>query len=330
MTDAEGFWLGIDVGSSPGKVLSFALIRADGAGATSVAFERGAVRGTERGSWPRSALELIDLEQPGLLSASVTTGINSILDRSTLVREWLAAVAGGRVACGAAVDGPCGFAEGASRRATEAAAVTSHGTPTLAELRGGIERFVGARNEAPLFQRYIWKLVGMRVLHQLAERAQLAEPDTVSPAVAELCVSPAAERRAFLREAFPSDLYARTNGRLGVFSTDARALLLEVAASTWTFLGNLHGRTSSVPTPEMQRRLLSHRRALLADLRSDGAPVPRMKKIVKDPSWADLWDALACAFVTCFESRGCACWVLGGQGAAVGEGAILGARWLVL
>jgi len=320
----SGYWLGIDVGSARDKVLNFALITTDSARAVSVCFERGAVRGPERARWPRVAGDYLDLDAPSWLSEPVTRGIDSVLDRSVLVQRWLGQSALGTQPCGVAIDAPCGFAASGRQRRTEAAAATSHATPTRDAFRADLVRFLEQNKDAPLLQRYIWKLVGLRAMHEIAARAGLADRQgTESASVSSLCVSPRVAKGPFLREAFPSDSYARANGRLAVLQDDARTALSHVISAEWRFAGNTLFRASSLPTAQNQRRLLEQREAILADLTAGAVPLPSMRKIEKDPPWADLWDSLSCAFVACCETQQCAELVLGGSPAPKGEGAIL-------
>lgn len=320
----SGYWLGIDVGSARDKVLNFALITADSAGAVSVCFERGAVRGPERARWPRAASDYLDLDAPSWLSEPVTRGIDSVLDRSVLVQRWLEQSALGTEPCGVAIDAPGGFAASGRQRRTEAAAATSHATPTRDAFRADLVRFLDQHKDAPLFQRYIWKLVGLRAMHEIAARAGLAErkgPGWAS--VSSLCVSPRVAKGPFLREAFPSDTYARSNGKLAVLQDDARTALRYVMSAEWRFAGDTLSRVSSLPTAQNQRRLVERRGAILADLTAGAVALPSMRKVEKDPPWADLWDSLSCAFVACCETQRCAELVLGGSPAPRGEGAIL-------
>ncbi|MBE7479577.1 MAG: hypothetical protein HS104_06270 [Polyangiaceae bacterium] len=318
-----GYWLGIDVGSARDKVLNFALISADAGGTASVVFERGAVRGPERASWPRAASDYLELGATGWLSEPVRRGVDSALDRSALVQRWLERRSRGTEPCGLAIDAPCGFAAAGWQRATEAAAATSHATATREDFLAKLVLYREQKNDSPLFQRYIWKLVGLRVMHELAARAGLAEPDGAAwPAVSVLCVSPDVRTGAFMREAFPSDTYARANGKLAVLRDDSRAMLDLVVSADWQYTGNDVCGASSVPTGRSQQRLGWQREAVLADLAAGRAAVPSMRKIEKDPSWADLWDSLACAFVAFCESQGCAQFVLNGADVPAGEGAI--------
>jgi hypothetical protein len=108
-----------------------------------------------------------------------------------------------------------------------------------------------------------------------------------------------------LREAFPSDTYARASGTRGELRTDALALLRVLVDAPWEFRGNEANGASSLPTSAMQRRLLAHRAELRAQLAS-AQPLAAMRKVAGDPSWADLWDAFTCAFSSTCEGHGAA------------------------
>jgi hypothetical protein len=84
--------------------------------------------------------------------------------------------------------------------------------------------------------------------------------------------------------------------------------------------------SASTPPPARMASLLAHQQRLTADLQradSRGGSVPAMQKISKDPAWADLWNAFACAFVSCCDAQGCGGFVCSDLGRRHLEGAIL-------
>lgn len=341
MTFRKGAWLGIDVGSSRSKVVNLCFIASDGPGTVTVTFERGQVReapGDAR--WPaNNAAGFLDLARSTWLTQAVELGVRNILERSALVRQWSARLCDKSGVYGAAVDAPCGFARpGEEQRDTESAAVNSFKTPARTEFLAQMRRFATTESETPLRQRYFWKLVGLVVLRDLLARAGVLPFEAGVEQIATLCVAGlvdgghgalevegprAGEVR--VREAFPSDTYARANGQRGVLGGDARALFDCLVSVTWGFTGNQLGRASSTPTKQMQQRLEAQRASVSSELRRGGA-VRSMVKIPGDPSWADLWDAFACAFVVACEAHGAAV-LLGTDSLRLrAEGAILAPR----
>lgn len=329
-----GAWLGIDIGSSEKKVLAFCLITADASGQLRVTFERGcAVASADNTAWPANTADsFLDLTSPRWLAEAAESGVRRILEHSAVVPTWLFSARERSNVTGAAIDAPCGFASaGHATRETELHAADSFATCDAARFASDLARFASSSNHTPLQQRFFWKLVGLTAYRTLiamlergphdasleavtafsAARLDLASPDGSLPAPPPGCV--------VLREAFPSDTYGRANGTRGVLRADARALLRDLVLAPWEFAGT----RSSKPTPHMQARLLAHRNVLASQLAHDGAPLPAMQKIPKDPSWADLWDAFACAFTACCEAHGAAV-VLGADQARLAvEGAII-------
>lgn len=316
----RGAWLGVDVGSSRGKVLCFCVVSSDGPRALRVTFERGAARGP----WPANdAARFLDLGRPTWTSREVERGVVEILDRSTLVTRWTAAArsVGARRGAGAAIDAPCGFASAEhTRRETERYASKSFDTCSQSRFEADLRRFASAANETPLRQRFFWKLVGLAAYRGLLGRiVQLAGDDGPSHEAITAYSARGLERASArsqtlpvpeagfvtLREAFPSDTYARASGLRGELHRRSLALLRALIAAPWEFCGNETNGASSMPTPSMQQRLLLHR-AKLDEQLARGQPLSAMRKISGDPSWADLWDAFACAFAAACEGHGAA------------------------
>jgi hypothetical protein len=327
-----GAWLGIDVGSSEKKVLAFCLVTADAHGAVRVTFERGGAS-----SWPANkAGTFLDMTSPRWLAQAAESGVRRILESSLVVSTWLAPARDRTSVAGAAIDAPCGFASaGHTVRETELHAATSFATCDAQRFQTDLERFAQASNHTPLRQRFFWKLVGFAAYRSLMASLERGVHDCPLAAVTAFCSAgldlaapdgtlPAPLPGSVpLREAFPSDTYARANGTRGVLRADARALLRALVLAPWDFAGTSTGRTSSKPTPHMQARLLAHRHDLAEQLAHDTAPLLAMRKIPKDPSWADLWDAFACAFATVCEAHGAAV-ALGGDRARLAvEGTIV-------
>lgn len=338
----KGAWLGIDVGSSRSKVANLCLIASDGAGTFTVTVERGQIREAPGdGRWPANdAAGFLDLARGTWTTHAVEAGVRNILARSVLVARWVADLRNRTGVYGAAVDAPCGFAKpGKHERDTEAFAANSFKTPSRDEFLDQMRRFARAGNSTPLQQRYFWKLVGLIVLRDLLERTGALPFDADLERIAALCVEGLAETRGHgslgldglrdgevrVREAFPSDTYARANGQLGVLDGRARALLERLVSVAWDFTGNQFGRASSTPTKQMQQRLEAQRASVSSELHQGGA-IRSMMKIPGDPSWADIWDAFACAFVVTCEAHGAAVLVGTEHLRLRSEGAILAPR----
>jgi len=297
---SKGQWLGIDVGSSRDKVFNFCLVRSDGAGQVDVSFEVGKARS----EFPRSDAGIFeDLGRETWLSAAAESGSVRILSESALVEGWIAARTLGGGSFGVCIDAPCGFAApGNDRRNTESQMVDSFPTQPLGVFLRDMAMFSAAGNETPLRQRFFWKLVGLVAFRYFVATTTGRPFNMPISELTAACMG--GETR--VHEGFPSDTYKRSNGMVGVLSPASRGVLLQLSHARWAGQGNqLHAR-SSVPPPARMSALLAHQQRLAADLQRAGTQaLPAMRKIPKDPAWADLWDAFACAFASCCAAQGC-------------------------
>jgi hypothetical protein len=316
---SQGQWLGIDVGSARDKVFNFCLIKSDGKGQVEVCFEVGKARG----EFPRSdAGSFENLGRTTWLSEAAEAGAIQILDESALVGTWNAARSVGSGHFGVCIDAPCGFAvPGYDRRNTESQLVDSFPTPPLAVFLRELTKFSAAGNDTPLRQRFFWKLVGLVAFRYFVA---LTTGRPFGMPIAELTALCMASGQAGVREGFPSDTYKRANGTVGLLGPASRALLLRLSQAKWTGQGNDFNGSSSAPHAARMWSLLAHQQCLKADLGSaDSQKLSAMRKISKDPAWADLWDAFSCAFVSCCQAQGCGGFVCSDAARGHLEGAIL-------
>lgn len=316
---SQGEWLGIDVGSARDKVFNFCLIESDGKGQVDVLFEVGKARG----EFPRSdAGSFEDLGRATWLSAAAEAGAVQILDESALVKTWSAARNLGNGCLGVCIDAPCGFAvPGFDRRNTESQLVDSFPTPPLAGFLKEMRKFSAEGNDTPLRQRFFWKLVGLVAFRYFVA---LTTDRPFDMPIAELTASCMASEKARVHEGFPSDTYKRANGTVGVLGPTSRGLLLRLSQAKWAARGNYFNGSPSAPHPARMSSLLAHQQCLTEDLQcADSQRVPAMRKISKDPAWADLWDAFTCAFVSCCQAQGCGGFVCSDIARSHLEGAIL-------
>jgi hypothetical protein len=318
----QGHWLGIDVGSSRGKVFNFCLVTADQTGQVSVFFEVGAVRGPAQGlSFPSSdAGAFDDLTRATLLSEAAEAGALQILKESALVKDWLAARELGNGVLGVCIDAPCGFAvRGSGQRDTEAQGVGTFRTPPLEVFLRELTVLCGDKNHTPLRQRFFWKLIG-QVAFRYFVVLSTSQPFEMSiPVLTASCMTGEQTR---VREGFPSDTYKRSNGTVGVLGSASRDVLFCVGRAEWVAHGNQFNGRTSVPPPGRMSALRAHQQRLLKDLQQ-GCALPAMQKIPNDPAWGDLWDAFTCAFVSCCDAQGCGCFVCSDVARSSLEGAIL-------
>ncbi len=350
----DGAWLGIDVGQRKSKVYNFCLIEVR-RGEAAISFERGAWRPLlEDMTWPAGDAGVFeDLGRRSKLSERAERCALAILEHSDLVSRWRQLAGNPGLAAGACVDAPAGFARPGTRaRETERCAVDCYPTASEKAFLAAMYRFSNERNHTPLRQRYYWKLVGQLALRFVAGASaagtglpELAAVTTrtadggavmaIRPGAGDpepmrghedestglpLRAAPAGTVR--VREGFPSDTYARVNGKKGTLAPRARALLAALVAAPWRAAGNTCCRCSSAPLAAWMSALDRRRSALVAGVARDG-PITAMIKIPHDPPWADLWDAFACAFAACCEAHGCAV-LLGRDPAALrAEGAIV-------
>lgn len=353
----DGAWLGVDVGQARSKVYNFCLIEIE-AGSPKIWFEVGGWRPLVLGlDWPPGNAGVFeDLKRDSRLSLRAESCAIAILENAELVSRWMTIAGSPDRVAGACVDAPAGFARTGERgRDTEACAAQSFATEDEPSFVAAIERFSRARNDTPLRQRYYWKLVGQLALRFLAmaggPRGSLASLQVVTARSAEgiatgkamrppargasIQLPPSPPGRIRIREGFPSDVYARANGALGIPDPASRNLLGGLASrvsSRWEATGNARPvashparNRSSVPPSRRMVALSGQQTALLAALKGPG-PLRPMKKVPGDPAWADLWDAFACAFSSCCEAHGCADLVGSDPRRLAVEGAILAPR----
>lgn len=316
---SKGQWLGIDVGSARDKVFNFCLIKSDGKGQVDVFFEVGKARS----AFPRSdAGSFENLGRATWLSEAAEAGAVQILDESALVKDWNSARNLGSGSFGVCIDSPCGFAApGFDRRNTESQLVDSFPTPALAGFVKEMGRFSAAGNATPLRQRFFWKLVGLVAFRYFVA---LTTGRPFDMPIAELTASCMASERTRVHEGFPSDTYKRSNGTVGVLRPTSRGLLLRLSQANWAGQGNHFNGVPSAPHQTRMSSLLAHQQCLTTELqRTDSQRVPAMRKISKDPAWADLWDAFTCAFVSCCDAQGCGGFVSSDVARSRLEGAIL-------
>jgi hypothetical protein len=299
----------------------------DGEGHVEVMFEVGKARGPAQGQkFPCSDAGVFeDLSRPTLLSTAAEAGTIQILNESALVKAWLAAREGGAGNFGVCIDAPCGFAiPPFDMRETEAQGISSFRTPSAAAFRQELTTWSQTRNHTPLRQRYFWKLVGLVAFRHFAALVTNQPFNMQMPSLTATCMNGHQTR---IREGFPSDTYARANGTAGVLAPAARRILTSLAQSVWKAEGNIFNGRTSTPHTDRMKRLLAHRQVLIANLTTPGALLA-MQKIEDDPSWADLWDAFTCAFVSCCDFQGCGGFVGLDAARIAVEGAILRPEYL--
>jgi len=314
---SRGLWLGIDVGSARGKVFDFCLIKSDGNGQVDVLFEVGKARGPFP---PCKAGVFEDLSRTTTwLSEVAEAGSIQILKESALVNCWNVARRLGNGRFGVCIDAPCGFAApGFRQRNTESQSVSSFQTPPLEVFLEEMRRFSAEGNQTPLCQRF-WKLVGLVAFRYFVA---LTTGRPFDMPIAELAASCMASEKVRVNEGFPSDTYKRANGTVGVLRPTSRGVLLRLSQAKWAGEGNCFNDSSSVPRQACMSLLLAHQQRLAADLqRIDSQRVPAMQK--NSNAWGDLWDAFACAFVSCCDAQGCAGFVCSDPARGRREGAIL-------
>jgi hypothetical protein len=314
--------LGIDVGSSRGKVFNFCLVKADQERQVRVLFEVGGVRGPAQGlPFPRNdAGAFDDLTRATWLSAAAEAGALQILRESALVKDWIAARELGHGDFGVCIDAPCGFAIGGlGQRDTEAQGIGTFPTPSLEVFLRELTAWSENKNHTPLQQRFFWKLIGLVAFRYFVALSTSQAFEMPIPLLTASCMTGQHTR---IREGFPSDTYKRSNGTVGILGPASRDVLLCLGRSEWVAHGNQFNGRTSVPPAGRMAALWTHRQLLLADLQRGGG-LPAMRKIPNDPAWADLWDAFTCAFVSCCDAQGCGCFVCSDAARASLEGAML-------
>jgi hypothetical protein len=239
------------------------------------------------------------------------------------VKAWNAARKLGNGRFGVCIDAPCGFAvPGFKQRNTE---MESNGTPPLLGFLKQMSEFsalaiAGEKGKnTPLRQQLFWKLVGLVAFRYFVALTTGRPFDMPIPELTASCMTGEEVR---VREGFPSDTYKRANGRFGVLCPLPRGVLLRLSQAEWTGQGNCLNGSWSAPHPARMSPLLAHRQRLTADLQcADSHRVPAMQK--NSNAWGDLWDAFACAFVSCCDAQGCGGFVCSDVARGHLEGAIL-------
>jgi hypothetical protein len=326
---SQGQWLGIDVGSNRNKVFNFCLIKSDGKGQVDVFFEVGKARGAAHGqSFPRSDAGVFEnLGRTTLLSVAAEDGSRQILKESALVKTWNTARKLGNGSFGVCIDAPCGFAvPGSNQRDTENQGVASFKTPPFELFLEKITKFSSERNHTPLRQNFFWKLVGLIAFRHFVALTTGRPFDMPIKKLTASCMSGEKTR---VREGFPSDTYKRSNGDIGVLAPVSRGVLLRLSRAEWVGRGNCFNGTLSVPNRARMSSLLAHQHHLTADLLaadSNRGLVPAMMK--NSNAWGDLWDAFACAFVSCCYAQGCGDLLYSNPARGHLEGAILRPKYL--
>lgn len=295
-----GHWLGIDIGSSRAKICSFCLIVADGAGQTSVTFEKGPAEAPypEKNSFKA----LIDPSRaPTYLKSDVEDAVCRVLAGSQLVERWLAAATGPGPAA-VAVDAPVAWASaGSKQRRTEAASTDTFSTPPRAIFEGRLD---GSMKPGFYNSNTFWKCVGFTVYRWLARRLVTDLPTDVAQETlaAWTCSHPSARWR--VRETFPSDVYKRANSRHP--KTEQISRLGDAAFGTLHRLVANHPWLSAWPKGHAgavsMAGLEKIRRALQLDCDEGIERSCEMRK--RSGPTGDLWDAFTCAYAACCEDHG--------------------------
>lgn len=280
----SGQWLGIDIGSSRRKLCSFCRITSNGHGDIAVTFEQGPAETPYPDVNTRDAL-LAPSRSPTYLQAPIEAAVARVLNDSAVVQHWFGDVP--KRPSRIAVDAPVAFALTDTSRLTEQASTQTFRTPTRREF----EHALRTKGDPYLRVNCFWKCIGLAVYHHLARRLQ-PEVDTVA---AWTCPDAATPWR--LRETFPSDVYKRANGAVGMLHPAPRRVLEALAqAHPWHGAG-APGRQ---PHPSTLRRL----ETLRAQLRSELETSDRLLTLQKrGGTVGDLWDAFTCAFTACCEDH---------------------------
>jgi hypothetical protein len=185
-------------------------------------------------------------------------------------------------------------------RLTEEYSALSYRTSTEEDFRRSLEDFARQGNHTPLRQRYYWKLVGRVVLSETATRIAGAL-ERSPPSLADLPALSLETASVRIREGFPSDTYARANGRLGVLQPEPRRVLRALVEAPWLPVGP-PADSLARPTRATVARLGAVRSRLAAAIARDGA-LTAMSRQRGNPVWGDLLDAFALAFVGCCEDH---------------------------
>lgn len=288
----RGNWLGIDIGSRRSKLATLCRIASDGRGRITVELEIG--RGREPYPAINTKATLVDpLRPPTYLRPSIEAEVARVVRESTTLGAWLADDA---PSSGAAIDAPVAFAVEGRQRCTEARpdarTAQTFATPT----REAFVRDLQTREDPYLRVNAFWKCVGLAVYRTLGcavSGSEVTALDDIAGGTADAIPGP--PRR--LRETFPSDVYARANGRGGVLSAPARWILQRLVAPRTTWVGvERHG-----PSPGALRSLCEIRSSIHLDLAAGRPHASEMRK--RSGTVGDLFDAFTCAFVASCEDH---------------------------
>ncbi len=288
-----GAWLGIDVGSKRDKVASFCLIESSGSGDVRVVFEKGPARSP----YPtiNTITTLLDDPPcpPWFLKPEIAAMVAAVVDRSALVRRWLAS---DHARCAVAIDAPVAFAiEGESERWTETACTQTFKTPSRSAFATSIRKRKVEYHRINTF----WKCVGFAIYRRLAEHVTSRSTPSMER-IAALTVESVGDRPR-LRETFPSDVYKRANGREGTLVEAGRDVLSALVAHPDHWIGARGGCPPAAQTLHGLREIANY---LRADLASQATRLCEMRR--RGGVLGDLWDAFTCAFAVCCEDHGAA------------------------
>lgn len=286
----NGYWLGIDVGSSRQKVATFCAVESSGNGTVRVDFEQGPAGPGYPSINTRATM--LDPSRPTYLQAEVEAAIADLLENAQLVRRARRRLASG-VPVSVAVDAPVYFALEGRQRATERASSPTFTTPT----RELFERDLVEKKKEGFFRSVVyWKCVGFAVYRQVA--ALLS--GEAAPGLEELAAWTAgegdADRGWRLREVFPSDVYKRANGTDGVLAAAPRRVLAHLLQAPWQAAAE-----GAVRAPSTLARLHRRRDELAKELRA-GDRLPSFEKAAG--TFGDLFDAFTAAYAACCEDHG--------------------------
>ncbi|MEM6796306.1 MAG: hypothetical protein AAF725_20210 [Acidobacteriota bacterium] len=302
-----GLWLGVDLGSRRDKIASFCLIEASGDGGIRVGFERGQAGAP----YPKtnSRADLLDLDRgPTYLRAEIEKEVRRVAADAELVRRWAA----GDLPKAVSIDAPVALAAGEGCRLTEKASTDTFTTPT----RERFEELLATKGDPYLRVNAFWKCVGFTFFRHFAEAlgapAGAAQEEVASWTCGHGALQGAplqgAPLQGALRETFPSDVYKRSHGAVGVPSAAARRVLAAVAEAPWQAAGSAkrreRGRGAGRPAASTLHRLEALRDELAEQLEARDAALEVMRK--RPGTVGDLWDAFTCAATACCESHGAA------------------------
>lgn len=286
----RGLWLGIDTGSSKKKVATLCAIESFGYGEVRVDFEQGPVEP----SYPAKNTQdvMLDRRRPRYLRAEVEDAVAKIVEKSVLLQRCRLRV--GEMPITVAIDAPVAFAVNEPQRATEAASSESFRTPT----RARFERDLSEKKKEGFFRSVVyWKCVGFAMYREVAA---LLSPKVEDPSLETLASwtveTRGTDRGWTLREIFPSDVYKRANGTVGVLADVPRQVLSRVVEATWQA-----AEPSTIRSQQTLKRLVSWKEGVAQELKA-GDSLPSFAKA--GSVFGDLLDAFTGAFAACCESHG--------------------------